>query len=144
MLVSCYTAFKAGLEFTAVSARASNSLALLHSFSLPEREREGSHWSANFLVTGMTRLRKNPGASGIPTRDPPLSRRRFCRQHPKRRTVTRVRYRSGHMWHFLKLVARGFLRVLRFPPLLPRFNWSANLKKKSSNKCDFNSVKLHS
>ena len=25
------------------------------------------------------------------------------------------------MWHFLKLVARGFLRVLRFPPLLRRF-----------------------
>ena len=24
------------------------------------------------------------------------------------------------MWHFLKLVARGFLRVLRFPPLLHR------------------------
>ena len=27
---------------------------------------------------------------------------------------------------FLKLVARGFLRVLRFPPLLHRFNGSAN------------------
>ena len=31
-----------------------------------------------------------------------------------------------NMWHFLKLVARGFLRVLRFPPLLHRFNDSAN------------------
>ena len=30
------------------------------------------------------------------------------------------------MWHFLKLVARGFLRVLRFPPLLHRYNGSAN------------------
>ena len=30
------------------------------------------------------------------------------------------------MWHFLKLVARGFLRVLRFPPLLHWFNGSAN------------------
>ena len=30
------------------------------------------------------------------------------------------------MWHFLKLVARGFLRVLRFPPFLHRFNGSAN------------------
>ena len=30
------------------------------------------------------------------------------------------------MWHFLKLVAGGFLRVLRFPPLLHRFNGSAN------------------
>ena len=29
------------------------------------------------------------------------------------------------VWHFLKLVARGFLRVLRFPPLLHRFNGSA-------------------
>ena len=36
---------------------------------------QGSHWSANFQVTGMTRTRKNPGASGIPTRDLPLSRR---------------------------------------------------------------------
>ena len=34
-----------------------------------------SHWSANFEVTGMTRPRKNPGASGIRTRDLPLSRR---------------------------------------------------------------------
>ena len=29
----------------------------------------GSRWSANFEVTGMTRPRKNPGASGIRTRD---------------------------------------------------------------------------
>ena len=36
---------------------------------------QGSHWSANFEVTGMTRSRKNPGASGIRTRDLPLSRR---------------------------------------------------------------------
>ena len=36
---------------------------------------QGSHWSANFWVTGMTRPRKNPGASGIRTRDLPLSRR---------------------------------------------------------------------
>ena len=28
---------------------------------------QGSHWSANFEVTGMTRPRKNPGASGIRT-----------------------------------------------------------------------------
>ena len=35
---------------------------------------QGSHWSANFSVTGMTRPRKNPGASGIRTRDLPLSR----------------------------------------------------------------------
>ena len=34
---------------------------------------QGSHWSANFEVTGMTRPRKNPGASGIRTRDLPLS-----------------------------------------------------------------------
>ena len=36
---------------------------------------QSSHWSANFEVTGMTRPRKNPGASGIRTRDLPLSRR---------------------------------------------------------------------
>ena len=30
------------------------------------------------------------------------------------------------MWHFLKLITRGFVRVLRFPPLLHRFNGSAN------------------
>ena len=36
---------------------------------------QGSHWSANFKVTGMTGPRKNPGASGIRTRDLPLSRR---------------------------------------------------------------------
>ena len=36
---------------------------------------QGSHWSANFQVTGMTRPRKNPGASGIRTRDLLLSRR---------------------------------------------------------------------
>ena len=30
------------------------------------------------------------------------------------------------MWHFLKLVTWGFSRVLRFPPLLHRFNGSAN------------------
>ena len=29
---------------------------------------QGSHWSANFSVTGITRPRKNPGASGIRTR----------------------------------------------------------------------------
>ena len=36
---------------------------------------QGSHWSANCYVTGMTRPRKNPGASEIRTRDLPLSRR---------------------------------------------------------------------
>ena len=36
---------------------------------------QGSHWTANFEVTGMTRPRKNPVASGIRTRDLPLSRR---------------------------------------------------------------------
>ena len=36
---------------------------------------QGSHWNANFEVTGMTRPRKNPVASGIRTRDLPLSRR---------------------------------------------------------------------
>ena len=35
---------------------------------------QGSHWSANFWVTGMTRPKKNPGASGIQTQDLPISR----------------------------------------------------------------------
>ena len=36
---------------------------------------QGSHWSANFEVAGMTRPRKNPATSEIRTRDLPLSRR---------------------------------------------------------------------
>ena len=36
---------------------------------------QGSHWSANFWDTGMTWPPKNPNASGIRTRDLPLSRR---------------------------------------------------------------------
>ena len=36
---------------------------------------QSRHWSANFEVTGMTGPRKNPGASGIRTRDLPLWRR---------------------------------------------------------------------
>ena len=35
---------------------------------------QGSHWSANFEVIGMTRPRKNPGANGIRTWDLPLLR----------------------------------------------------------------------
>ena len=35
---------------------------------------QGSHWSANFEATGMTRSRKNPDASEIQTRDLPLSK----------------------------------------------------------------------
>ena len=37
--------------------------------------RQGSHWSANFSVNGMTPPRKNPVESGIRTQDLPLSRR---------------------------------------------------------------------
>ena len=36
---------------------------------------QGSHWSANFWVTGMTRPWTNPSTSGIRTRELPLSRR---------------------------------------------------------------------
>ena len=36
---------------------------------------QGSHWSANVWVTGMTGPWKNPGTSGIRTQDLPLSRR---------------------------------------------------------------------
>ena len=35
---------------------------------------QGSHWSANFEVIGIIRPRKDPGSSGIRTRDLPLSR----------------------------------------------------------------------
>ena len=34
---------------------------------------QGSHWNANFSVTGMTQPRQNPVESGIRTRDLPLS-----------------------------------------------------------------------
>ena len=38
------------------------------------------------------------------------------------RFASRLGFESSgfSMWHFLKLVARGFLRALRFPPLLHR------------------------
>ena len=36
---------------------------------------QDSHWTTNFEVTGMTRLRKSLGASEFRTRDLPLSRR---------------------------------------------------------------------
>ena len=56
----------------------------------------GSHWSANFEVTGMTRPRKNPGSSGIRSRDLPLSRRtRPTRLSTMRRTMTRRRSGNG-------------------------------------------------
>ena len=38
------------------------------------------------------------------------------------------------MWHFHKLVVRGFLRVLWFPPLLHRLMVSANKIKLQLNK----------
>ena len=37
---------------------------------------QGSHWSANFEVTGMTQPQKNPVANGIRAWDLPLSRRK--------------------------------------------------------------------
>ena len=40
---------------------------------IPPGAWQGSHWSASFEVTGVTRPRKNPGASGIRTRDLPFS-----------------------------------------------------------------------
>ena len=48
------------------------------------------------------------------------------------------------MWHFLTLVVKGFLRVLRFPPLLHRLMVSVNNVKLSKNECDFSSAKLDS
>ena len=46
------------------------------------------------------------------------------------------------MWHFLKLVARGFLWVLWFPPLLHQLMVQPIEKK--LNTCDLNSIKLNS
>ena len=53
---------------------------------------QGSHWSANFEVTGMTQPRKNPGASGIRTRDLPLLRRT-----PYHLANEAVSNRDGHL-----------------------------------------------
>ena len=57
---------------------------------------QGSHWSANFAVTGMTRPRKNPGASGIRTRDLPLSRR--TPYHKANEAVTRQTAKVGQVF----------------------------------------------
>ena len=43
------------------------------------------------------------------------------------------------MWHFLKVIVRGFLWLLWFPSLLHRWKVSAH---KIKLKCDFNSFKL--
>ena len=40
---------------------------------------------------------------------------------------------SSSMWHFLKLVVGGFLRILRFPPLLHRLMVSTNKDKAKIN-----------
>ena len=50
---------------------------------------QGSHWSASFWVTGMTRPRKNPGASGIRTRG-------LCSRGG--RLTTRLTRRSCRLW----------------------------------------------
>ena len=46
------------------------------------------------------------------------------------------------MWHILNLIIRGFLPVLRFPPLLHQL--MVQPIKQSKIKCDLNSVKLNS
>ena len=48
---------------------------------------------------------------------------------------------GSSMWHFVKLIPRGFLQVLQLPPLLHWFNGFAN--KIKLNKCDLDSVKLN-
>ena len=49
---------------------------------------QGSHWSANFWVTGMTRPRKNPGASGIWTRGSSTLEADALTTRPTRRSVS--------------------------------------------------------
>ena len=50
---------------------------------------QGSHWSANFEVTGMTRPRKNPGASGIRTQGPSALEADALTTRPTRRSVNK-------------------------------------------------------
>ena len=60
---------------------------------------QGSHWSANFEVTGMTLPRKNPVASGIRTRDLPLWRRTHGRGSSQRHHhIERRRRRNSAAW----------------------------------------------
>ena len=63
---------------------------------------QGSHWSANFEVPGMTRPRKNPVASGIRTRDLPLSFVTIdtsCKLHIKRDNVLQLRSSNSFVDH---------------------------------------------
>ena len=46
---------------------------------------QGSHWSANFEVTGMARPRQNPGASGFRTQNLPLIEADALTTRPTRR-----------------------------------------------------------
>ena len=73
---------------------------------------QGSHWSANFYVTGMTRPRKNPGASGIRTRDLPLSRR--TPYHKANEAVSQERFGMNCSLLFIqtRLCRRGAKRSL--------------------------------
>ena len=74
-----------------------------------------SHWSANFQVTGMTRPRKNPGASGIQTRDLPLSRRTSYHKANQAVIILRVASKAADMAHLCAPqnqalgVCRGFV-----------------------------------
>ena len=72
---------------------------------------QGSHWSANFNVTDMTRPRKNPGASGIRTRDLPLPRR----------TPEPLGQRGGGRWPNRVLKARSSNPVESLTPLISVF-----------------------
>ena len=51
----------------------------------------------------------------------------LCRFEP------RLGLESFGLWHFLKLVIRGFLPVLRFPPVFHRFNGTASKIKLKIN-----------
>ena len=83
---------------------------------------QGSHWSGNFEVTGMTRPPKNPVAGAIRTRDLPLSRR--TPYHLANEAVHSLRFSAfrssifhSRPVHSLMLSSHRFLCLpLRLPP----------------------------
>ena len=91
----------------------------------------GLGFQAIFLLQCPVMCTQMPGLRVPPTRGVTVSMSAFLACHQCYCTGSSLTHlgleSSGcSMWHFLKLVARGFLRVLRFPPLLHRFNDSAN------------------
>ena len=81
---------------------------------------QGSHWSSNFEVTGVTRPGKNPVASWIRTPDLPLPRRTPLPlgQRGVERVETR---RDSHYCHSMNafILPRLVMNLVHHTPLLP-------------------------